>query len=80
MRAGAADIAPALLYRYGLARRKPFTASAEDLTLGEVSIDTARRQLRKLEAAGLVRVEHHPGCKPTITVIDSPSNDQENHT
>jgi hypothetical protein len=70
VRAGAGDVAWAVLYRYGLARRAPFAASAGDLAVIGISHDTARRQFQRLEQAGLVRVERLCGKKPVITVLD----------
>jgi hypothetical protein len=68
-RAGAGDVAWAVLYCHGLAKRAPFAASANDLAATCASEDTARRQFHRLEKAGLVHVERLPGRKPIITVI-----------
>ena len=68
-RAHGGIVAWALWFRHGLAKKRPFAASLGDLTLGCVSIDTARRILASLEAAGLVQVEHRAGSKSIITII-----------
>lgn len=73
IRAGASDVAWAVLYHRGLARGDPFKASAQDLALDCISVDTARRQLAALEGTYLVHLDRQPGCKPIITVLDPPS-------
>ena len=56
-------VAWALWFRYGLAKKKPFRASLDDLALDCVSSDTARRMLASLESAGLIRIERQSGGK-----------------
>ncbi len=61
-------VAWALWHHYGLNRRRPFRASLDDLGLGCVHRDTARRQLIALESAGLVLVQRRAGARPTLTL------------
>lgn len=63
---GAGDVAWAVCYRWGLARRRPFAVALRKLSLGGKSLDTVRRQLAALERAGLVSVSRPQGRKPII--------------
>ena len=46
------------------------------LQMFHVDRNTGRRALRRLEAAGLLHVERHPGRAPIVTVIHGENNNE----
>jgi hypothetical protein len=65
----------ALWYLHGLKKRKT-------VALGNgvfhITRQAKSRCLRKMEAAGLVKVDQKPGAYPVVTILDLPGNRKEN--
>lgn len=64
----------ALWYFRGLKKTLSFKIGLAQLAKElKCSVDTARRGLSSLERKGLVTVERRSGCKPVVTLLESPS-------
>lgn len=68
--APASSVLLAIRYHNGFKPGQPFEATLSRLTLGLVSLDTARRALHRLEEHRLIRVKRRPGRKLLITVLE----------
>ena len=62
-------VAIALWWRHGMAKGRPFKLTQVALNYMNVERDAASTGLRRLERAGLIKVERRPGQRPTIAVI-----------
>ena len=75
----ALHVAIALMWRYGMAKGKPFKLTRAALKYLNVERDAERAGLVRLERAGLILIERRPGQRPIISVMNgtvrpAPSN------
>jgi hypothetical protein len=65
----ALNVALALWWLYGMAKRKPFKLTQQALDFMHVGRDAVGDGLTRLEQAGLIQVERKPGQRPAISII-----------
>jgi len=64
-------------FQAGLKRSTEVTISLSRFRLFGVSRFAAARGLRALERAGLISVVRHPGRKPLVRILDSPTTSED---
>lgn len=63
------NVAIALWWRHGMAKGQPFKLTRTALKAMNVERDAESAGLKRLEQAGLIRVERKPGRRPTILIL-----------
>ena len=57
---------------YGVEKQSRFRFTPKWYGWFDVSPATLRRSLRRLQEAGLIRLEYRPGCSPIVTILEAP--------
>ena len=70
----ALHVAIVLWFKAGMANRRTVSVSLSGMKQLGVARNTARRGLAALERGELVDVERKPGCSPTVTLLDLPTD------
>jgi hypothetical protein len=65
------EVGMKLWYLKGLNKGLPFKISNADASLCGKSAATGRRSLDALCKAGLISIEHKPGCKKVVTILET---------
>jgi hypothetical protein len=62
----------AIWLAHGIEKQDRFRFTPRWYEWFELSPGTLRRCLHRLKEAGLIRVEHRPGCSPIVTLLAAP--------
>ena len=64
----------ALWFAYGIEKQTRFKFTPTWRGWFNISPVTLRASLRRLKDAGLIRLEHRPGCSPIVTILEVPDD------
>ena len=67
----------ALWFAFGIEKRARFRFTSKWYRWFDIGPHTLRKSLHRLRDAGLIHVEHKPGCSPIVTMLDAPEGSKD---